>query len=125
MHAANRCVALVICLTGPWLAGCSRGSTEKILDCSAEDIRHILRIHSDRQTVDDMAFIPQRTGTAAVTDAFYILRFKTGSGSSLLFRINRGTTEGTRALIGEDGKTVEGHGGFEQIVCKSYDGKPN
>src|SRR5262249_41241317 len=116
---ANRCLSLVICVMGLWFAGCWRGSTQRILDCSAEGTRHILRIHTDRHTVDDMAFTPPRTGTAAVTDAFYILRFETGSGSSFMFRINRGTIEGSRALIGEDGKMIEGHGGFERIVCKS------
>ena len=74
--------------------------------------------------MDDLAFAPERTGTADVNDALYILRFKTGAGSSLLFLINRLNTHGTRALIREDGTTVEGPGGFDQIVCKSYDGEP-
>jgi hypothetical protein len=107
------------------LSACSRASTATTLDCSgSSEIRHILRIHADGHTVDDLAFTPERTGTAVVTDAFYILRFKTDPGSSFLFRINRMTTDGSRALIGEDGKTVEGHRGFARINCKPYDGKP-
>ena len=95
------------------------------LDCSAQEIRHILRIHPDRHSVEDLSFDPPRTGTAEVTDAGYALRFGAGvPGYELVFRINRFTNNGTRILTDWKGQTGVGHGSYDLISCKAYEGKP-
>jgi hypothetical protein len=107
------------------LTGCSNLSAVTVIDCAAGDIRHILRIHTDRNTVDDLAFTPPTTGTAEVSDVAFILRFRvTPADHQLLFRINRYTGEGTRELIDVDGKTLTGHGGFDEISCKPFRSQP-
>ena len=59
------------------------------------------------------------------TDSGYVLRFKVApQGCQLLFRIKRFTSDCTRELIAASGKTVTRHGGFDQITCKPYQGKP-
>jgi hypothetical protein len=107
------------------LTGCSNLPAVTVIDCAAGDIRHILRIHTDQRTVDDLAFTPPTTGTAEVSDAAFTLHFKNKpTDFQLLFRINRYTGDGTRELIDADGKTVTGHGGFDQISCKPYRSQP-
>jgi hypothetical protein len=104
--------------------GCSR-PVDTILDCSAQEIRDILRVHGDHRTVDDLSFTPPTVGTAEVTDTGYALRFKIAPvGYQLLFRINRFTGTGTREVLDQNGKLVVGHGGFDMISCKPYDGQP-
>jgi hypothetical protein len=107
------------------LAGCSNLPAVTVIDCAAGDIRHILRIRTDQHTVDDLAFTPPATGTAEVSAAAFILRFKNKPADfQLLFRIDRHTGDGTRELIDSDGKSVIGHGGFDQITCKPYRSNP-
>jgi hypothetical protein len=107
------------------LAGCSNLPAVTVIDCAAGDIRHILRIHTDRHTVDDLAFTPPAAGTADVSAGAFILRFRNQPADfQLLFRINRYTGDGTRELIDSEGKSVTGHGGFDQITCKPYRSNP-
>jgi hypothetical protein len=114
--------AAALCL---FLTGCSNLPAVTVIDCAVGDSRHILRIHTDQQTVDDLAFTPPATGTAEVSDAAFILRFRNKPTDYLLvFRIDRYTGGGTRELIDSDGKTVTGHGGFDQISCKPYRSQP-
>jgi hypothetical protein len=103
----------------------SRRQTAVVLDCSAQEILHILRIQGDGQFAEDLSFNPPHTGTANVTDAGYVLRFSVvPAAGQLLFRINRFTGDGTREIIDQDGKTIVGHGGFDRISCKPYTDKP-
>ena len=98
--------------------------TSAVLDCSANEIRHILRIQADAKIAEDLSFDPPRTGTADTTESGYVLAFTMDPlGYKLLFRINRLTWAGTRQLIDAEGKTVSGHGGFDTILCKPFTGK--
>jgi hypothetical protein len=107
------------------VTGCSNLPAVTVIDCAGRDVRHILRIHTDQRTVDDLAFTPPTTGTADVSDAAFVLRFETTpTGAGLLFRINRDTGDGTVEPIDPKGKTVTGQGGFDQIACKPYRSRP-
>jgi hypothetical protein len=109
------------------VAACERPVTDVIVDCSAgDDIRHILRINKDTHSVDDLSFTPSRTGTMKETTSGYELSFKgpPTPGYELRIKINRFSKDGTRELLDPTGKTVAGHGGFDQIACKSYEDKP-
>jgi hypothetical protein len=126
-EAAMRKPAVLLIAAVCLVAGCSRSVTDAILDCSAgDDLRHILRIHKDAHSVEDLSFTPSRTGTMKETTSGYELSF-TGPptpGYELRFKINRFSKDGTRELLDPTGKTVVGHGGFDQIVCKSFEDKP-
>ena len=83
-----------------FVTGCSSLAAVTVIDCTSGDVRHILRIHTEERTVDDLASTPPTTGTAEVSDAAFVLRFKTSpSDFQVLFRIDRVTGDGTRKLI--------------------------
>jgi hypothetical protein len=98
-------------------------SNTVVLDCSSGDIRHILRIDRATQAAEDLSSDPSdppRRGSVLLSDTGYLLRFKAPGEFSLLFRINRFTGGGTRQLLNREGTSLEGHGGFNQIVCIPY-----
>ena len=96
-----------------------------VLDCSAPDIHHILRIRASDRQVDDLSVVPAKHGDAELVDSEYRLQFLERRDSyEVLFRINTVTGSGTRELIDEEGQSVRGHGGFDEISCKPHSGNP-
>lgn len=96
-----------------------------VLECSASDIRHVLRIRANDRQVDDLSVVPATHGDAELSDTEYLLRFlERRDRYELLFRINRVTGSGTRELIDEEEQRVPGHGGFDEISCRPYTGNP-
>ena len=102
--------------------GCSRPS-DTVLDCSAADIRHILRIRANDRQVDDVSAVPAKHGEAELSDTGYVLRFvEYRDAYELIFRINTSTGRGTRELFDDEQQAIRGHGGYDEISCKPYVG---
>ena len=101
---------------------CSRPS-DMVLECSAPDIRHVLRVRAIEHRVEDLSVVPAKQGEAEVTDSEYHLRFQEQRDRyELLFRINRSTGRGTRELFDDEQQAIRGHGGYDEIVCEPYRG---
>lgn len=112
---------LLFSLTGVFVAtsaiNCSR-PTDIVLECSAPDIRHVLRIHVNEGEAEDLSAEPAKRGEAAVSDRDYLLRFyERRDRYELMFRIDRSTGRGTRELFDDEQQPIRGHGGFDEIAC--------
>lgn len=102
---------------------CSRPS-DIVLECSAPDIRHVLRIHVNEGEAEDLLFEPAKRGEAAVSDRDYLLRFyERRDRYELMFRIDRSTGRGTRELFDDEQQPIRGRGGFDEIACVPYRGQ--
>lgn len=96
---------------------CSRPS-DIVLECSAPNIRHVLRIDVNQGAADDLSAEPVKRGEAAVSDRDYLLRFyERRDRYELMFRIDRSTGRGTRELFDDEQQPIRGHGGYDEIVC--------
>lgn len=103
-------------------AQCSRPS-DVVLECSAPEIRHVLRIRANNGQVDDLSASPAKHGDAELTDSEYRLRFlEQRDHYELIFRINRSNGRGTRELFDDEQQLIRGHGGYDEIVCEPYQG---
>lgn len=103
---------------------CSRPSAT-VLECSASDIRHVLRIHADEHRVDDLSFVPAKAGDVELTATEYLIHFyEPRDHYELLLRINRATGRGTRELFDDEQQLIRGHGGSDPIVCAPIDAPP-
>ena len=101
---------------------CSRPS-DVVLECSAPEIRHILRIRATVGQVDDLSASPAKHGDVELTDSEYRLRFlEKRDRYELMFRINRSNGRGTRELFDDEQQLIRGHGGYDEIVCSPYQG---
>lgn len=108
------------------LLGCGKQAslpTEVLLDCSSASIgREILKLTPGASKVQNLSFMPARTGRLTVNEGDYFLEFTDMPVFKLRFRINRYTGDGTRELVDENGRV--GPRDFWQIACKPYEGKP-
>jgi hypothetical protein len=100
---------------------CSRPPAETVLDCSAAEIRHILRIDAGRRQVEDLALVPARIGEAEETATQYVVRFfDERDDFELILQIDKATGRGYRTLVDHEGLVPHGHGGEDQVVCTPY-----
>ena len=96
---------------------------DTVLDCSGEDIRHVLRIRASDRKVEDLASTPTKLGDAEVTAAEYLLRFQESRDHyELIFQIDRSTGKGTRRLFDDEQQAIRGHGGTDDITCTPFSG---
>jgi hypothetical protein len=92
-----------------------------MLDCSASDIRHVLRIRAADHVVDDVSASPAMHGVAEVSDREYLLRFHEPRDSyDLVLQIDRATGTGTRRLYDDEQQVIRGHGGTDDLSCTPH-----
>lgn len=97
---------------------------DPVLDCSASDVRHILRIHPSERTVEDLSFTPAKNGEAELSGGVYVLRFlENRDRYELIFQINAATGIGTRQLFDDEQQAIKGHGGSDEVSCKPFTGE--
>lgn len=101
-------------------AGCSSPQPEAVpvLDCTAGDIHHRLRVHAAEGQVEDLSFTPVKVGTADVSDARYVLRFPEHRDRyELILTIDRSTGTGMRELFDDEQQAIKGNGGTDALTC--------
>ena len=93
---------------------------ETVLECSADDIRHVFHIRAAASEVDDTSVTPAKTGSAEVTGTEYRLLFQESRDHyELMVRIDRASGRGTRRLFDDEQQPVKGHGGTDDIICSA------
>lgn len=91
---------------------------ETVLECTADDIHHVFRIHPAASLVEDASVSPAKTGAAEVTPAEYRLLFQEPRDHyELMVRIDRASGTGTRHLFDDEQQLVKGHGGNDTLTC--------
>lgn len=125
MHQVKRVsfFSLVSAIVAVSVTQCSRPS-DTVLECSAPDIRHVLRIRVVDRRVEDFSVTPIKQGDAEVTASEYLLRFEERRDRyELRFRIDKSTGRGTRELFDDEQQAIRGHGSYDEIVCEPYHGR--
>lgn len=100
------------------LTGCSP-PTDTVLDCSAGDIHHLLRIRATDGQVEDLSFTPPKRGAAEISDARYVFSFPEHRDRyELVLQVDRSTGTGTRELFDDEQQAIRGHGGTDVLTCR-------
>ena len=89
-----------------------------LLDCSALDIRHVLRVRAADHVVEDLTSSPAKLGVAETSATEWVLRFhEPRDNYDLVLQIDRVTGLGTRRLFDDEQQAINGHGGTDNLSC--------
>jgi hypothetical protein len=114
-----------VVLAAALTAACAPAApADTTLDCSAPDIHHVLRLSADGRHADDITSAVAKAGTLSLSGGEYVVRFVERRDSyETMFRIDKATFTGTRALYDDEQQPIRGHGGFDQITCRPASGR--
>ena len=100
---------------------CASGPpSDTTLDCTAPDIHHVLQLDADGVHAVDITASVAKSGALSTSGNEYVVRFIAPRDNYVtMFRIDKATLTGTRALYDDEQQPIRGHGGFDPVTCRA------